>query len=146
MSAPAARHATLQVFGAAPAHAIAVLESLSPGRRIVRALAILAACWGAAIVSIFLPVAHFFLVPGFLALGVVLAVLRAREREHVLRLHGMCPRCAREQEFVQGGRQDGQTWVSCPRCFNRLFVTIGPPETATTGPAVGPLTSVGTGR
>jgi hypothetical protein len=134
MSALATRVATLHVFGAAPTRATALLESLSPGRRLVRALAVLAACWGAAIVSIFFPVAHFFLVPGFLVPGVVWAVLRGRERQQVLRLQGVCPRCAREQEFVQGGRQNGQAWVSCPGCFNRVFVTIEPPDSAKLSP------------
>jgi len=146
MSTLGAQAATLEVFGAAATRATATLESLSPGRRLVRALAVLAACWAAAVVSIFLPVAHFFLVPGFLVLGVVWAVIRGREREQVLRLHGVCPRCAREQDFVQGGHQDGRAWVSCPACFNRLFVTIGPPESASSHPGPGPLTSVRTGR
>src|SRR5262245_9384591 len=101
---PVARSATLHVFGAAPTGATAEVESLSLSRRLVRAVAVLSACWGAAIISIFIPVAHFFLVPGFVVLGVVGAILRSRERDRLLRIQGTCPRCGREEEFVQGGR------------------------------------------
>ena len=123
-----------------------VIEPLGLAGRLVRSLGILVACWGAAIVSIFIPVAHFFLVPGFLVLGVVLAVARGRERERILRLHGICPRCRREREFIQSGRQGGTLWVSCPGCFNRLSVTIEGSASRTTPAAAGPLTSLGTGR
>src|SRR5262249_3057376 len=111
MNGRGARGATLHVFGAAPTHATAAAEPLNLGGRLARSLRILLACWAAAIVSIFIPVAHFFLVPGFLVLGVVLAVVRGRDRERLLRLHGLCPRCRREQEFVQSGRQGGELWV-----------------------------------
>ena len=140
------RDATLHVFGAAPTHAAAEIEALRPGRRLGRALAVLCACWGAAVVSIFIPVAHFFLVPGFAVLGVVGAILRGRERDRLVRLRGTCPRCGREQEFAQGGRQKGKRWVSCPACLNRLFVTIESPESPKPRAAAGSVASTGPGR
>jgi len=146
MNGRGARGATLHVFGAAPSHATAEVEPLNLGGRLARSLGILLACWAAAIVSIFIPVAHFFLVPGFLVLGVVLAVVRGRDRERLLRLHGLCPRCRREQEFVQSGRQGGELWVNCPGCFNRLSVTIERSASRTTPTVPGPLTSIGTRR
>jgi hypothetical protein len=125
MSAPHERAATLEAFGAPVTRATAVLVSQNPGQRLVRAIAILVGCWAAAIASVFIPVAHFFLVPGFVVLGVALAVYRGRERERLLGVHGVCPRCGREQELGRGERQGGQTWVTCPACFTRLLVTIG---------------------
>jgi len=126
MSALHERCATLQVFGAASTRAVATLTSQNLGQRLTRALAVLAACWAAAIVSIFFPVAHFILVPGFLVLGIVLAVVRGRERERLLTLRGTCPRCGRAEDFGRGGRQSGQLWVTCPGCLNRVRVTIEP--------------------
>jgi uncharacterized protein involved in cysteine biosynthesis len=41
----------------------------------------LALAWGAAAVSVFIPVAHFLLVPGFAVAGVVIFVKRMRDRE-----------------------------------------------------------------
>src|SRR5262249_41873538 len=107
MSAPTERVAMLEAFGAPPTQATAVLVSQNPAQRLVRALSILGGCWAAAIVSVFFPVAHFFLVPGFIVLGVVLAVLRSRERERLLGIHGVCPRCRREHGFGRGDRQSG---------------------------------------
>jgi len=145
MSAPRERVATLQAFGAPPSRATAVLVTQNPGQRLVRALAVLAGCWIAAIASVFIPLAHFFLVPGFAVLGVVLAVVRGRERERLLGLHGVCPRCRREQDFGRGGRQGGQTWVTCPGCFTRLLVTIEPRESPGTNPSA-PLARAGSLR
>jgi len=145
MSAPAERVAMLEAFGAPPTQATAVLVSQNPVQRLVRALAILGGCWAAAIVSVFFPVAHFFLVPGFIVLGVVLAVLRSRERERLLGIHGVCPRCHREHDFGRGDRQSGQIWVTCPGCFTRLRVTIEPRQSPGTSHSV-PLTRVGASR
>jgi hypothetical protein len=135
MSASRERRATLTVFGAPPTPATAVLVSQSLGQRLARAVGVLVACWAVAIVAIFIPLAHFFLVPGFLVLGVVWAALRGRERERLLRLRGTCPRCGREAEFVPGGPQGRQTAVDCPRCFTRLVVTVEPPATPGAAPA-----------
>jgi hypothetical protein len=146
MSVSHERGAALEVFGAPPTRATAVLVSQNPGERLVRALAALGGCWGAAVVSVFFPVAHFFLVPGFLVLGVVLAVVRGRERERLVGLHGLCPRCHREQDFGRGDRQGGQTWVTCPACFNRLRVAIEPRESPGASASAPPLPSAGTVR
>jgi hypothetical protein len=130
MSTARERGATLEAFGAPVTRATARLVAQNQGQRLGRAVGALAACWAAAVVSVFFPVAHFFLVPGFLVLGVVLAVLRGRERERLLGVYGICPRCHREQDFGQGDRQGGQTWVTCPGCFTRLRVTIDPRPSA----------------
>ena len=57
--------ALLTAFGAAPTRARATIVVQGAGRRMARALAGLGACWGPAVVSIFVPVAHFVLVPTF---------------------------------------------------------------------------------
>jgi len=144
MSVPHESPASLVAFGAPPSHATAVLVTQNLGQRLARALGGLVGCWVAAIVSVFIPVAHFFLVPGFLVLGVGWAVLRARERERLLELRGICPRCGREEEFGRGERQGRRTWVTCPGCFTRLLVTIEPG--ASPGPDVPgqPLAPAGT--
>lgn len=138
MSAPHERAATLEAFGGPLTHATAVLVSQNPGQRLVRAIAILAGCWAAAIASVFIPVAHFLLVPGFAVLGVALAVFRGRERERLLGVHGVCPRCGRAQELGRGERQGDRTWVTCPACFTRLLVTIESRDLSGASPAAPP--------
>jgi hypothetical protein len=81
-------------------------------------------------------------VPGFLVVGVIWAVVRARERERLLQLRGLCPRCGRDEDFGRSGRQGGQLWVTCPGCHNRLLVTIEPSES----PRPPALTSAGISR
>ena len=111
---------TLGVFGSPPVAASARVLRQSPKRRTRRALAALGACWAAAVPCVFMPLAHFFLVPTLLTTGVVLAVLRAREDTRLLGVHGRCPRCGVEQEFPAGGRFHGQRSLDCPHCHNHL--------------------------
>jgi hypothetical protein len=114
--------ARLSIFGAAPTPVTVTLLPLSAGRRLARALAVLAACWVAAALAVFIPVAHFLLVPALALAGPIGAVIRFRERQRVLRVHGTCPRCGREQDFVPGASMGRQPTVDCPACFNRLLV------------------------
>jgi hypothetical protein len=117
--------ATLTVFGAAPTQATLTLVPLSLGWRLARALGVLAACWAAATIAVFIPVAHFLLVPALAIAGPVWAAIRFREHQRLVRVHGVCPRCGRVQDFTAGGTPGRQPVVHCPGCFNRLVVTIG---------------------
>jgi hypothetical protein len=122
--------ATLTIFGAAPTPATLTLVPLSLGWRLARALGVLAACWGAAVIAAFIPVAHFLLVPALAIAGPVWAVLRFREHRRLARAHGVCPRCGRVQDFTPGGTLARRPTVQCPGCFNRLLVTIADPSSA----------------
>ncbi len=71
---------TLGIFGAPPVAATARVVRQSRQRRMRRALGALGLCWGAAIPCLFIPLAHFFLVPTLVTTGIVLAVLRWTSR------------------------------------------------------------------
>jgi len=111
---------TLGAFGAPSLAATARVVRQSPQRRMRRALAALGICWGAAIPCLFIPLAHFFLVPSLVTTGIVLAVLRSREDMRLLGVHGRCPRCGVEQDLPAGGRLRGERALDCPCCHNRL--------------------------
>ena len=111
---------TLGAFGAPSLAATARIVRQSPQRRMRRALAALGICWGAAIPCLFIPLAHFFLVPSLVTTGIVLAVLRSREDMRLLGVQGRCPRCGVEQEFPASGRLRGERALDCPLCHNRL--------------------------
>ena len=111
---------TLGAFGAPPLAATARVLRQSPQRRMRRALMALGICWGASVPCLFIPLAHFFLVPSLVATGIVLAVLRAREDVRLLGVHGRCPRCGVEGEFPAAGRLRGERSLDCPRCHNHL--------------------------
>jgi hypothetical protein len=129
--------ATLTVFGAAPTRATVTLVSLGVGRRLARGLAVLAICWGAAVAAVFIPVAHFVLVPGLAIVGLVGALFRAREGRQILRVHGTCPRCGRVEDFVPEVGLHRSLAVTCPRCFNHISVSIHERPTVTPGPRGG---------
>ena len=112
--------ATLTAFGCLPVPAVATVLFQRTGERIARTAAGLAVCWGLALVSVFIPLAHFILVPTFLAAGIGLAIVRAREDIRLVRLRGTCPRCGKEEEFKVGGRLTPGRVLDCPACHNHL--------------------------
>ena len=85
-------------------------------------------CWALALGGLFIPVAHFILVPIFVVAGVVVAVKRAHEDRRLLLLRGACPRCCAAQEFKPGGRFATGRNVDCPKCHGTL--TLVTAETA----------------
>ena len=122
--------ATLVAFGASPSAATATVVVQSPGRRLARTLAGLGSCWVLALVTLFIPVAHFILVPTFVSAGIVVAILRAREDRRLLKVVGVCPRCGVSQEFSAGGRFQSEKSLDCPKCHTRL--TLSDASTAAT--------------
>ena len=115
--------ATLSAFGAPPAHATATVQNQSPAERLRRTAAGAGLCAGLALVSLFIPVAHFILVPTFVGAGIAVAVVRAREDTRLLRVHGTCPRCGTTQEFECGGRFTSTRSLDCPACHTNLTLT-----------------------
>ena len=115
--------ATLTAFGSTPTPATAVVVIQSPGKRLARTAAGLGVCWGLALAGLFIPVAHFILVPTFLLAGIAVAILRAREDKRLLKVMGVCPRCSVRQEFSVGGRFEAQRSLDCPRCHNTLTLS-----------------------
>ena len=126
--------ATLTAFGASAAPATAKVMSQTPGERMARTAVALGAGWGAALVSVFIPVAHFILVPTFFIAGIAAAIARARENTRLLGVHGTCPRCAEEQDFEVGGRFTSSRSLDCPKCHNTLTLSADPSAAASATP------------
>ena len=118
--------ATLTAFGASPVPVTATVLSQAPGERMARTAAALGACWGLALVSLFIPVEHFILVPTFFIAGIAVAVVRMREDTRLLGVRGTCPRCGQAQDFEVGGRFTPSRSLDCPRCHNTLTLTADP--------------------
>ncbi len=115
----------LNAFGGEPESGTAVVAEQDPGERLVRALAGLGMFWGLALLGLFIPVAHFILVPTFLTAGLVVAIKRAREDKRLISVRGACPRCSVEQEFKVGGRLTADRTFDCPSCHNHLRLGVG---------------------
>jgi hypothetical protein len=118
--------ASLTVFGAEPTAVTVTVARQGLGRRVGRAALALAICWPLAVAAVFIPLAHFVLVPGLLVGGVVLAVLKMREEWRIVRVRGACPRCRREQTFEPGGRFATGRTFECPQCLNTLRLAVAP--------------------
>ncbi|MEP7028162.1 MAG: hypothetical protein ABI960_06165 [Candidatus Eisenbacteria bacterium] len=84
----------------------------------------LALFWGLGVLAILVPIAHFVLVPGFVLLGIALAVGRLREEATIVGVSGGCPRCGVERALEAGGRLRAETRAACPECHNTLALTI----------------------
>jgi hypothetical protein len=118
--------AQLTAFGHPSQPAQAVILEQAPGQRFARTLTGLGMFWGLGLASVFIPVAHFVLVPSFVVAGIVMAVKRAREDRRLLLVRGACPRCGAVQELRPGGRfVDGRSF-DCPKCHGNLTLAVPP--------------------
>ena len=101
--------------------AVLEVEELGAGRRVTRALRGFGAWFLAALVCLFIPVAHFVLVPGCLIGAVSTLVLRLRAKALVVRARGVCPDCGAEQDLDVLGPWRGQPRaLACRACHRGL--------------------------
>jgi len=84
--------------------------------RLRRAGLRLAACWAAAGVTLFIPLAHFVLVPSFLIAGPVLAVGAYRMERVRNHAGGRCPVCKAEITLALEAKDTLPKWTYCPAC------------------------------
>jgi hypothetical protein len=113
---------SLTAFGYEPRAATALVVEQSTAERVGRAFAGLGMFWALALAGLFIPVAHFILVPTFLTAGIIMAVKRSREERRLLSVRGACPRCGAQQAFKAGGRFATGKSLDCPACHGTLTV------------------------
>ena len=88
----------------------------SAGQRTTRAATALLACLVGAGVTLFIPIAHFFLVPAFLIAGPILFFLRYKQADAKDRIDGDCPRCAETISIKLESTDKLPKWTYCPKC------------------------------
>ncbi len=96
--------------------------------RMARAGKGLAMAWGAALVSLFIPVAHFLLVPGFFLAGLVVFAKRMRRGVVVDSVHGTCPDCNHEQPFDVSSDWRLPMHLTCANCHRLLTASPQPAD------------------
>jgi hypothetical protein len=119
------RRLTLSGYHGTPTPATLVLATFDRKARLRRALKGLAGFWGAMVVSVFIPVAHFVLVPSFFFIGIWQFFRRLRQSEQLRGAHGRCPDCGTEQDYELGSARLPQS-VTCGSCHRGL--TLAPAE------------------
>jgi len=122
------QHVALVGYSPTPSAATVTLHRFDRAERLRRAAKGAGIAWAAALGSVFIPVAHFVLVPSFVALGAFLAWSRARAVIVVARAHGVCPDCGNEQDLEVEGAWRLPHRVSCRACHRAL--TLAERETA----------------
>ncbi len=94
------------------------------GERMRRALLRLIALWLLAGVSVFIPLAHFVLVPGLTLAGLVVAVMTFRLERAADHAEGRCPACGEQVRLGLEARDTIPKWTYCPACNEALQITV----------------------
>lgn len=99
----------------------AVVELWSPGTRLVHGAKVLGVCWLISAITIFVPVAHFILVPLFFLGGIAGIVWRARQKGVFRASRLTCPQCEHNLG-LDGELFELPLYRECPGCSQRLFI------------------------
>lgn len=115
---------TYQLTGYSPTATVATVtvRSFDKRERVRRAMKGLATFWGAALGSVFIPVAHFLLVPSFALYGAYAFFERLGARQVVTAAEGICPDCGKPQKLDTRGRWHVPRDVACRYCQRSLRI------------------------
>lgn len=111
---------TLTGYGAAPTQGTVTVQEFSKDERVRRALGGLGKWWGIALLSVFIPVAHFILVPSFLLYGIWQFAQRLGTTSRAIDARGVCPDCHAEQTLELAVRWRVPQPVTCRSCHRGL--------------------------
>jgi hypothetical protein len=111
-----------------PSEAVVEIEELGKGRRVRRALGGAAAWLGAGVVCVFIPIAHFVLVPFCLVMAFVTGMRRMAQGQIVTAAHGRCPDCGAEQELDLKGPWGGLKDLTCRQCQRPMRMSVSKAE------------------
>jgi len=110
-------------YSPTPRAATVTVRSFDKGERTRRAFEALATFWAAALGSVFIPVAHFLLVPSFALYGAYTFFDRLGAMQVVTAAEGVCPDCGRAQKLETGGRWRVPRDVACRYCQRSLRIS-----------------------
>ncbi len=113
----------LSGYSPSPTTATVTIRLFEKPERVRRALKGLAPFWGAALGSVFIPVAHFLLVPSFALYGAYTFFERLGARQVVTAAEGTCPDCGTPQRLETGGRWQVPRTVACRHCQRALRIS-----------------------
>ena len=97
------------------------VESWNKSQRTKRALKTLGMGWGLAVISVFLPAAHFILVPSFLLGSPVAAYFVSKQGSVVLGGESICPYCLKPLAIAKGSEKWPLEDV-CTACQNHVLI------------------------
>ena len=101
---------------------IAKSRKLASGERIARTAKTLAIFWGLAVLTAFIPILHFVLVPLFLLLGLIFSVSVWMETSLLESGRCTCANCGKDFDLDRSA----ESWPKshrCPLCYVTLEIT-----------------------
>ena len=114
----------LNGFAGQPTRGSCRVVSFDRTARWRRAGAALAKWWGLAALSLFIPVAHAVLVPGFFIFGLYQFVQRVDTKELACDARGTCPDCGVEQALEVASRWRVPQDITCAACHRGLTLSL----------------------
>jgi len=115
----------LRGFSDPPGPGHCTVVSFDRRARSRRALRALGKWWGIALLSVFIPVAHFLLVPSFFLFGIFMSVQNLGTSELAKDARGVCPDCGTEQSLDLAAKWRVPQQVTCRNCHRGLVVALG---------------------
>jgi hypothetical protein len=117
----------LRGYHGVPTSGTVTIREFNRNERLRRAFAGLGKWWGVAVLSVLVPVAHFVLVPSFLAYGAWQFFQRLGTVDLVIAARGSCPDCGAEQALDLGARWRAPQPVTCRQCHRGLQLVLPSP-------------------
>jgi len=117
----------LRGYHGVPTSGTVTIREFNRNERVRRALAGLGKWWGIAVLSVLIPVAHFVLVPSFLAYGAWQFFQRLGTVDLVIDARGTCPDCGTEQALDLAARWRAPQPVTCRQCHRGLQLVLPSP-------------------
>ncbi len=114
----------LSGFSGRPTRGTVTIREFTRAERWRRALRGIGTWWGLGVVSVFIPVAHFVLVPSCALYGAWQCVQRLSTSALATDARGTCPDCGREQSFELAARWRAPQAVTCRSCQRGLQLTL----------------------
>jgi len=114
----------LSGYNGQPTRGTVTIHHFDHEQRVWRAFAGLGKWWGVALLCVFIPVAHFVLVPAFLAYGLWQFFQRLGTTELATDARGTCPDCGTEQTLDLAPRWRAPQPVTCRQCHRGLRLSV----------------------
>ena len=114
----------LSGYSGQPTRGTVTIHEFRREQRARRAFAVLGKWWGVALLCVFIPVAHFVLVPSFLAYGLWQFFQRLGTAELATDARGTCPDCGAEQLLDLAPRWRAPQPVTCRQCHRGLRLSV----------------------
>jgi len=95
-------------------------RTFSSAERMARAGKVLGIAWLLALITAFIPIAHFFLVPLFLIAGPVMAFMKYKAETILENAHGICPECSKAVDINLDPADKLPKRTYCPDCNKPL--------------------------